>query len=322
MAKCINFSTIGSCPNLSEEITQIDSSLACYPKQASQLARTDKNLIRLPSSKSQCAGLIWTYEASRYEAGETKQPLSISSQVFTIYTDNLLMSNLLCQDGVQMTIYDPIYRSEKRYEGYFLGDFLDAIPDVQQYHTIRLIGADGYYSEISLDDPEIRGGFLAFRDLSISECREEGQLWTVFPPRSNGKLRPGTPGPLYLVWSKDHPYWEKNYWPYQVITIELSKAKIKTVALDPKLQAGLKVFQEHCIRCHSAPGYPGGRLGPNLGTRTITVQMAQGALENFIAGKNRPRLSAMPNFGDPNSGNPLSSQQISNVAQFVLSLKK
>jgi hypothetical protein len=122
----------------------------------------------------------------------------------------------------ELSIQDPIYRSQKSYEGFYLSDLLNQTKQSEKFTHFRFTCADGFVPPmIPIDEVSLQG-FLAVRDISSKDGADDTQDWYGFPDRPDGRPRAGTPAPSYLVWPPGHPHYQNlDQWPYQVVSIEL-----------------------------------------------------------------------------------------------------
>ena len=98
--------------------------------------------------------------------------------------------------------------------------------------------------------------------------------------------------PLYLVWDNlGGPYESEDgsFWPYQVVGIELATFAEKFPNIvpptdaEPTVKRGFKVFQQHCLSCHSINGN-GGSKGPELNyPLSVTEQRSKSWLRDWIS---------------------------------------
>jgi len=204
-------------------------------------------------------------------------------------------------ESVEVTVDDPVYHAEKRYEGHPLATVLAQIPELE---TLRAEGAvaileaaDGYKAVMSLDKALTPGGIIATRDLDAPP----GSNWHEF---KQGK-QTITPAPYYLVWpNQSHDDWT-FVWPYQLIRITIepftpafgAAAPPGTVATATR--KGFDLFRTYCLRCHSV-NLVGGELAPELNVpRNITEYWSPDHLRAFILDPATYRArSKMPDFKD------------------------
>lgn len=222
----------------------------------------------------------------------------------------------------ETAVQDPVYKTVKRYRGFWLPDIGDLLGEVPEgTDALEFRAADGYKTRISLNEVRQKSprGLLAFRDASY---REE---WEPF---MHGKERI-TPGPWYLVWEKtDQVPVHSLPWPYQVVEIGFVNTKANFAAISPEnlpdsafagaiqsnaVRAGFALFEAHCLKCHSV-NLVGGTLGPELNyPRNITEYWPRETLLAFIRDPNGFRArSKMPAFG-----NVLSEEQLEQVRAYL-----
>jgi mono/diheme cytochrome c family protein len=102
----------------------------------------------------------------------------------------------------------------------------------------------------------------------------------------SGALKRIDLAPFYLVWENlddatlraDGDYG----WPYQLVAIDLIRARDHFPMMAPPLsapaavQAGFDAFRVHCSRCHAVNG-DGGSIGPELNAPVPKVQLRDAA---------------------------------------------
>ena len=92
-----------------------------------------------------------------------------------------------------------------------------------------------------------------------------------------------------------------NYYPWGIIKINFEQNPVdRSAAFPPELtenkdaEAGSKLFEEHCLRCH-AVNRLGGRVGPELNVpMNITEYRDRKILRQFIKNPQAFRHTAMP----------------------------
>jgi cytochrome c2 len=199
-----------------------------------------------------------------------------------------------------LTLYDPLYKTQKTYEGFWLADVLklaQAFPEASKletdHHEIIFRCQDGYSPTTLLANLKSHQALLAFRDKGAPK----GQTWQTF---TQGKAQM-TPGPFYLVWDVKG---EAYPWPYQLVSMEIINfsekfSKIFPADVDKNSSElrGFRIFKDDCLRCHSI-NLQGGVLGPELNTpKNILEYWSKSTLKEFIKSPESFRArSKMPAF--------------------------
>src|SRR5215831_444710 len=130
----------------------------------------------------------------------------------------------------RIRVDDPVYHVSKEYEGYDVGDVIDALlgPDVRVGANVDVVFvcSDGYRARLPIAN--IRdGGLLATRDMSV-------------PPDVRWQpLRQGReymlPAPYYLVWPPRRNPAIEYPWPYRVVALELARPEERVQTSDPSV---------------------------------------------------------------------------------------
>lgn len=192
----------------------------------------------------------------------------------------------------QLTVNDPVYRTRKTYEGFWLHDVLK-LEGVLEHPGDELVlkCADGYAPTLPWKQIRKGHGLLAFREVG----RAEG--WEKF---QQGK-KTITPAPFYLIWAEAD---SSLPWPYQVVSVSAVSFEQKYGEIFPKdlpanhaVRRGFEVYRKECSKCHSI-NLRGGELGPELNfPRNITEYRDEKTLRAFIRNPASFRArSAMPGF--------------------------
>jgi mono/diheme cytochrome c family protein len=216
-------------------------------------------------------------------------------------------------DTVEVEVrYDHSLKKNKKYLAIPLLPVLRRA--VAEHHLDTLITEvyfeckDGYipansYAELAHEG----GGFLAFRDLSVTEA----QAW----PEA---LRDAY-APFYLVW-KDIPYANKQLaWPYGLIRIRLVQSEHAFAGLYPEdrtdLAGAFQLYKENCLKCHALNG-KGGVMGPEFNQpRNITTYWSR---ENIIAFARHPQAFRSNSKMPPVMGlSDADFQEIVNYLEYV-----
>jgi mono/diheme cytochrome c family protein len=212
-----------------------------------------------------------------------------------------------------LTVQDPVYRREKKYEGFWLTDLVK-ITGLSEIKGDEIVfkTADGYSPTLPIARLKERRGLVAFRDLGAGK-----RGWEPF---RQGKATL-TPAPFYLVWENADAPDEAFPWPYQLVGIEVVDFKTKydrifPAGADAAVMRGFQTFKGECLRCHSL-NLQGGVLGPELNyPRNITEYWEEKVLPAFIhdPGDFRAR-SKMPAFPQ------LKEEQIQEVLAYLKWMK-
>ena len=178
------------------------------------------------------------------------------------------------------TLNDPAYNSGPRiFEGYLLSDVIDRLKGFRDFapdaHDLRFVCNDGYMTTFSFKSLEGAVGLLAVGVRAGSTLD--------WPPYTHGK-KTKTPAPFYLVW-KDEKVSKDRPWPYQLTRIEVISKQAQGSRLQSKNGkhlAGRKVYETHCMACHSI-NLVGGKMGPELNVpQNICEYRSREYLEAFI----------------------------------------
>lgn len=207
-------------------------------------------------------------------------------------------------------VSDPVYKKQKRYEGYRLSDILGSAGiQLDPAHVLVFSALDGYQAHITVKDMtnSQAKAFVAIRDLDAPEGWEkiqQGKEWL-------------SPAPFYLVWQtppgvvpeKELP------WPYQMVEISVLDEEGVSQKIFPQgegrngsVERGFKIFRQSCMACHSV-NLEGGGLGPELNIpRNILEYRDREFLREFIKdpGSFRAR-NKMPAFDESLSDESLES---------------
>jgi len=196
---------------------------------------------------------------------------------------------------VTVTVYDPIYKKEKTYDGFPLSAVLKlAGPLTANVDEVVFHALDGYAPGIALDALKGHAAFVVFQEHGKAnkwERLQSGKAWI-------------TPAPYYLVWAEGKALGEAYPRPYQLTRIELVSFERRYpnlyplgVARDSPMARGFTVFKDHCLSCHSI-NLDGGTVGPELNIpKNITEYWSRDVLRGFIRNVSAFRLkSKMPVF--------------------------
>lgn len=163
----------------------------------------------------------------------------------------------------RIKLFDPVYNSEKSFEGVSLLQLLKAAgyQSGQAADEVVLTASDGYAPSMPLE-------FL-LDDQAVLVFAETGRKDFDFAPVQQGKAMV-SPAPFYLVWKQGKAVEKTRPWPYQLVKLELVSFQQRYPKLYPTnaLQnsaayQGFLLFKQSCISCHSI-NLQGGELGPEL----------------------------------------------------------
>lgn len=133
--------------------------------------------------------------------------------------------------------------------------------DFETADEILFTCSDGYQPSVPKQLFEVKKAFFAYGEKGNPEFKlyNKFQNETVYL------------GPFYLVWDNLHDEELKtmggNYWPYQVVAVDLISFKDKFPKIAPpadaseKVRRGFLAFRNHCMNCHSLNG-EGGKKSP------------------------------------------------------------
>ncbi|HUK36942.1 MAG TPA: cytochrome c [Vicinamibacterales bacterium] len=197
----------------------------------------------------------------------------------------------------RVRVDDPVYRTQKEYEGYDIGDVVDAVfgPDARRSPQIDIVFvcSDGYRATLPMAHAR-DGGVLATRDVSVpADVR-----WQ--PLRQGREYM--LPAPYYLVWPAQRDPALQYPWPYRVVALELALPEPKVRTGDATVAHGEDVFRRDCATCH-AINLQGGTLGPELNVpinvteywepKTLRILIRNPALVRASS-----KMPAFPQLGD------------------------
>ena len=197
----------------------------------------------------------------------------------------------------RIKLFDPVYNSEKSFEGVSLLHLLKAAgyKPGQAADEVVLTASDGYAPSMPLE-------FL-LDDQAVLVFAETGKKDFDFEPVQQGKAML-SPAPFYLVWKQGKAVEKTRPWPYQLVKLELVSFQQRYPKLYPTnaLQnsaayQGFLLFKQSCISCHSI-NLQGGELGPELNApKNVTEYWTDNHLKAFIPNASGYRYkSKMPTF--------------------------
>lgn len=153
---------------------------------------------------------------------------------------------------------DPVFKTAKVYQGMPLAKVLaQLLMDVSDTSDLRVsfVCVDGYAPDMPLSRVLGQTAVLARRDATLPA----GQDW---PDSLRRRF-----APFYLVWPNVDPNDHRYAWPYGVFEIRINTfAQAFGAAYphnNPTAQAGFKIFQQECMKCH-AVNQVGGVMGPEF----------------------------------------------------------
>lgn len=164
-------------------------------------------------------------------------------------------------------VIDPYEEAEVEFEAFAFDAVLDAVygRSWREEEEVLFHCRDGYQPTVPVERILEHRAQLAFarRDRADFTLRK----------RESGVLKQIDLAPFYLVWENlddTRLRAEGDYgWPYQLIALDLIRARDHFPKMAPDLsapavvQAGFAVFRVHCSRCHAING-EGGSVGPEL----------------------------------------------------------
>lgn len=216
----------------------------------------------------------------------------------------------------RIKLFDPVYNSEKSFEGVSLLQLLKAAgyKPGQAADEVVLTASDGYAPSMPLE-------FL-LDDQAVLVFAETGKNDFDFAPVAQGKAMV-SPAPFYLVWKQGKAVEKTRPWPYQLVKLELVSFQQRYPKLYPANAAqnsaayqGFFLFKQSCISCHSI-NLQGGELGPELNApKNVTEYWTEAHLKAFIPNASGYRYkSKMPAFPQ------LSSQDIDHLVTYLKHMK-
>lgn len=194
----------------------------------------------------------------------------------------LQAKNKLGKDTVVTVINDPVYHKTKKYQAVnallLLKNEMD-LSKVDIKNTMIVFECiDGYKPEMPLELFLETKSFLAFKDVDAPK----GFNWEKIIKNGNEM----NADPFYLVYTSVSTDNQEYKWPYNVIKFHLEPKNKNIEALHPKddetAMKGFKLFQKHCITCHSINGI-GGEMGPELNyPKSVTEYWKETELVDYI----------------------------------------
>ena len=197
----------------------------------------------------------------------------------------------------RIKLFDPVYNSEKSFEGVSLLRLLKAAgyKPGQAADEVVLTASDGYAPSMPLE--------YLLDDQAVLVFAESGKKDFDFEPVEQGKAML-SPAPFYLVWKQGKAVEKTRPWPYQLVKLELVSFQQRYPKLYPTNAAqssaaykGFLLFKQSCISCHSI-NLQGGELGPELNApKNVTEYWTEDHLKAFIPNASGYRYkSKMPSF--------------------------
>lgn len=213
-------------------------------------------------------------------------------------------------------LFDPVYNSEKSFDGVSLLQLLKAAgyKQGQSADEVVLTASDGYAPSMPLE-------FL-LDDQAVLVFAETGKKDFDFAPVAQGKAMV-SPAPFYLIWKQGKAVEKTRPWPYQLVKLELVSFQQRYPKLYPTNAAqssaayqGFLLFKQSCISCHSI-NLQGGELGPELNApKNVTEYWTDDHLKAFIPNASGYRYkSKMPTFPQ------FSSQDIDHLVAYLKHMK-
>jgi cytochrome c2 len=192
---------------------------------------------------------------------------------------------------------DPIYHRNATYEGYDIQALISWLGkrsglDLSEA-IITFIAADGYRSSTRISELPKRVGVLAYREQSSNNR-------SFFSDSKHGK-KDFNPGPFVLVWEGSYRDADQLPTPWSITEITLGHDSIPKELIpketSERISNGLRLWREHCLRCHSI-NKVGGAVGPELNVPVnITEFWPKERLHQMIENSTSLRWgSAMPSF--------------------------
>jgi mono/diheme cytochrome c family protein len=212
----------------------------------------------------------------------------------------------------QIKLFDPVYNSDKSFDGVSLLQLLKAAGYTagQAADEVVLTASDGYAPSMPLE-------FL-LDDQAVLVFAESGKKDFEFASVAQGKAMV-SPAPFYLVWKQGKAVEKTRPWPYQLVKLELVSFQQRYPKLYPTNAAqnsaayqGFLLFKQSCISCHSI-NLQGGELGPELNApKNVTEYWTEEHLKAFIPNASGYRYkSKMPDFPQ------LSRQDIDHLVAYL-----
>lgn len=216
----------------------------------------------------------------------------------------------------RIKLFDPVYNSEKSFEGVSLLQLLKAAGyrHGQAVDEVVFTSADGYAPSMPLE--------YVLDDQALLVFAETGKKEFEFAPVAQGKAMV-SPAPFYLVWKQGKAVAKTRPWPYQLVKLELVSFKQRYPKLYPTntpqnsaAYQGFLLFKQFCISCHSI-NLQGGDVGPELNApKNVTEYWTEAHLKAFITNASDYRYkSKMPAFTQ------LSAQDIDQLVAYLKQMK-
>jgi mono/diheme cytochrome c family protein len=216
----------------------------------------------------------------------------------------------------QIKLFDPVYNSDKSFDGVSLLQLLTAAgyKPGQAADEVVLTASDGYAPSMPLE-------FL-LDDQAVLVFAESGKKDFEFASVAQGKAMV-SPAPFYLVWKQGKAVEKTRPWPYQLVKLELVSFQQRYPKLYPTnatqqsaAYQGFLLFKQSCLSCHSI-NLQGGELGPELNApKNVTEYWTEDHLKAFIPNASGYRYkSKMPDFPQ------LSRQDIDHLVAYLTYMK-
>ncbi len=164
-------------------------------------------------------------------------------------------------------VFEPYERRNVRFRALPFDRVLDAVYGKawRDEEEFLLTCSDGYQPGFPVKRVLEHRAWLAFERL--------GDAGFTILKQESGEQRRVSLGPFYLIWQNLDDavvLQEGDYgWPYQLVGVDLVRARDRFPAMTPPVEAGAKVnagfaaFRVHCSKCHQMNG-EGGTIGPEL----------------------------------------------------------
>ena len=169
--------------------------------------------------------------------------------------------------AASITVQEPYEDEPVSFRGVPLRDVLDAAYGAawRSEEEVLFTCSDGYQPTVPVRRILQHEPWLVFD-------RTDQEAFTIQKSES-GETKTVPLGPYYVVWENlddEVIRQERDYgWPYQVVAIDLIRAREKFPKMIPPasssaaVRRGFEAFRVHCSKCHQVNG-EGGTIGPEL----------------------------------------------------------
>lgn len=210
---------------------------------------------------------------------------------------------------------DPAYKKPTMFWAYSCKDIFSleqGFKNRSAADSFILEAADGYQVTVDTMTLKKEGCYIAYA--LVDKVSSQKKVWENF---LHGK-ETTSPAPYYMVWKDGFKDQDPRPWSWQLVAIMSYDAK-RYESLKPKESAfenGFKLYQKHCLKCHSI-NLLGGNVGFEMNVpKNITEYYSYEFFSNFVKDPNSFRArSKMP-------AQNLDSESLKQIWDYLGSMKK